>query len=140
MRWWRRGDRSRPDEESAALRVKYLGFAEAFVAAEEERGRPLGYDWDGAYRLDEIAHWYVAEGWRSIPPDEMAIQLGAFLGECILRELGGQWHEADLVWDTALTVGTGLTCYPFAKARARLAPDSVDPLTQYLDHLRTGGS
>lgn len=86
--------------------------------AREVHGTPLDYDEEGVHWLD--AHLDQLRG--TTPHDlqaELVEALGAFLGECLRRSLGGRWVLDDLA-GLALELGPGLVVSPHAKVAAQL--------------------
>lgn len=111
-------------------------FAEVFLEGAAADDYPLDYTPAAAGRLDALADMFRAghpseEGTRT-----MAMSMGAFLGELVVRTCGGRWvHDADRRM-AAVALPGGRRVYPHEVAHARLTGHGASLDAFYADAAR----
>lgn len=105
-------------------------------------GVELRYDDDSVSRLDQ----WINDHRHEITPqgaEYMAAVFGAFVGECMRRELGGVWERQGEDWGIRLTMTnlpglTGTTlCFPLQWTRDHLRKDSPESIALKFQLMRT---
>jgi len=131
-----------PDEAVAAQMAQ---MANNFVAGLAEDGIELDYAASWARHLDEICDAYLATGPSPNGVRLMAIAMGAYLGELLVREGAGVWAraltartEAGQQESVAVLLTSGLAAFPFTKVNKRLTVGSEHNLQQFFEVSKAG--
>jgi hypothetical protein len=131
-----------PDEAVAAQMAQ---MAKNFVAGLAEDGIELDYDASWANRLDEICDAYLASGPSPDGVRLMAIAMGAYLGELLVREGAGVWVSASTARtkagqqeSVAVLLTSGLAAFPLTKVNKRLTVGSEHSLQQFFEVSKAG--
>ncbi len=99
-------------------------------------GRTLNYHESDFEVLDEI----ITEAWAENPPtliDPLVISVGSYVGECIRRNVGGEWAYTQEYSYHLKDVGNSDTkIFPFSKVRKRLTEGEDDSLAFYYAALK----
>jgi hypothetical protein len=107
-----------PTDEQTAEAMREL--AEAFVRGMAEEGETFGWESTEAGRLDEICTDVAA----SRPPQAISrnvtLQMGAYLGELLVRNGGARWTYDPAASAPAVEMPDGLRSYPHGKVAERL--------------------
>ena len=70
---------------------------------------------------------------NTVSEERLILELGSFLGECIVNSLGGMWLFEEGEW----IIGIGSTkVYPFRRVRNRLSRGGSDSLTYFFRVLK----
>ncbi len=112
-------------------------LAGAFVSAASRQGTVLDYSPASLVLADDL----ISEMWGVHPPeqpDEVAEVVGAYLGEVICRNLGGEWAFND-EFRTVGIASRGSWLFPIAKAKKRLLNGDGDSLATFYAVVRERG-
>ncbi len=106
------------------MEEQFRALAGTLVATIAKQGVALDYDaasveWVDGFIERQRARFPGAEA------DGLVNVIGAFLGECIIRNFGGRWRESEGSWGVFFEGDTA--AFPFAKVRKQF------------DHGREGG-
>ena len=120
MRRWLQGrkkaDAVSDDEVAASMRE----LAQAFIRGTAEEGGQFGWDSTEASRLDDLCEAFL----RTNPPaavrHSMAMAMGAYLGELMVRHGGGRWTYDPQQRAAVIEMPNGLSAYPHNKVAKRL--------------------
>ncbi|WP_437185405.1 hypothetical protein SH668x_002509 [Planctomicrobium sp. SH668] len=86
-----------------------------------------------AFAVDQISKYI--EILREMSPlsqeaeENTVTTLGAFVGECILHQLGGEWRHTNGWWGISLR--EGITAYPFVQVRSQLHQGAEQSVLRY---------
>lgn len=105
------------DAEVAAAMAR---LADAFVAGGASDGQPLTFAPEDAYALDAVVDRYLAtlpgyDGRRGY-----AFSLGAYLGELVIRVVGGHWTRDEVTGQPGVLLPSGRMSLPMDETAHRL--------------------
>lgn len=114
---------------------EFLEYAQINInTAESIFGVQLGYTEASILMLDEL----IDAAWPDEPPvliDNMILLWGSFLGEAIIRTLGGEWLETSEGW--CVQIGD-LRIMVFNKIKKRFLNGNEDSISYYYQSLKQG--
>ena len=96
--------------------------------ATEKLGVAIGYDETGVRWLDGYIQRQHEHG-EVATRDGLISLLGSFLGECIIRSLGGSWAFTDESWGVRFDEKN--IVFPFAKVAKQLEHGSEDSVLRF---------
>ena len=102
--------------------------------AESIFGVSLNFDEPSILMIDELIH----TAWPEEPPallDNMILLWGSFLGEAIIKTLGGEWIESTDGW--CVQIGD-LKIMVFNKIKKRFLNGDEDSISYYYQSLKQG--
>lgn len=104
----------------ADLEPQMRRAAEVFVATSSDAGADYVFDFSAASvkQLDRM----IARDWPpgEKPSDEVVAVMGAYLGEVLVRTLGGRWTQASPADEPGVLLGEGGLAFPMSKVRKRV--------------------
>lgn len=126
------------DPRDLRVAVDMAQLAEGFIAAAASQGQEFTYDVVNAEHLDP----WVDEFRTSDASDEVThnviMGLGAYVGELIVRNGGGQWaYDAD-EHAPVVRLNNDLECYPLNKVAKRIHVGPEHSIAQFIDVSLTG--
>ena len=117
------------DKEIAADMAR---LADAFVRGSAEEGQRFGYERESLGRLDPLVDLFLQSRPSPEVVDSMAISMGAFVGELIVREGGGRWTYVP-PGARGVQLVSGLVCFPLSKVGKRLTVGPEHSIAQFVD-------
>lgn len=113
-----------------ALMVRHIRANAALVVLiiSEQLGAEIGYDQAGVRWLDGYIQRQHTQG-NPANHESLVNTYGAYLGECIRQQFGGEWCEADGAW--CIRFDDHHAAYPFARMTEHLEHGKVDSVLQY---------
>lgn len=108
-------------------------FAEVFLEGAEADDYPLDYSPGSAARLDPLADMFRAGHPTEEATKTMAMSMGAYLGELVIRTAGGRWvHDSERRM-AAVELDGGRRVYPHEVVHARLTGHAATLAGFYAD-------
>ncbi len=110
---------------------KYTAEAAVFLNIMDEMAPQIGLDYsvDSIQRLENfIAEHFDPPGSRQVS-DSLVVGIGCYLGEVIIRHLGGHWNRQDR--PEINQVGAVEAVFPIEKVRKRFENGPTDSLAWY---------
>lgn len=86
-----------------------------------------GVCWLSAYIDDKH------DTWSAVTVNNLVDTLGSYFGECLRKELGGQWYKTD--GHVELRINTDRSCYPFEMLRKHIENSPADSILDSFDSL-----
>ena len=121
------------DADSAVL-ARIRANAELVVTvAHNELGKDITYDQAGVEWLDGYIQRQHEQGDPTLRP-KLVQTLGSFLGECIVRSLGGHWDRDGGTW--AIRFDKRNAAFPFAKVQKHLDNGGGDSVLGFYQSIR----
>ena len=121
------------DTDSTVL-ARIRANAELVVTvAHQELGKDITYDQAGVEWLDGYIERQHEQGDPASRPKLVQI-LGSFLGECIVRSLGGHWANDEGTW--AIRFDKRNAAFPFAKVQKHLNNGGGDSVLAFYQSIR----
>ena len=93
-------------------------------------GDELAYDAEGIAILAETILDY-RESLQPAIQDSLIGDFGAYLGECIRRELGGEWEY--IAGELYVRILPNLVAYPFAQVEAQFRLGEIRSIARFFD-------
>jgi hypothetical protein len=118
-----------PTDAETAEAMREL--AEAFVRGMAEEGETFGWESTEAGRLDEICADVAASRPPQAISQNVTLQMGAYLGELLVRNGGARWTYDPAANAPAVEMPDGLRSYPHGKVAQRLDADAGDNILQF---------
>ncbi len=119
-------------QEMQSIIPEIPGLADSFIETAEETMK-IKFDFSEEHVL-EIDR-FVEETWGGSPPvmiDPMVALLGAYVGESIRKNLGGQWVDDEEIGPCLDNISDcGIKTNPFAKVRKRFQNGEEDSIGYY---------
>jgi hypothetical protein len=112
-------------------------LADAFVRGSAEEGDYFDYAVEDAPSLDAWVDLFLEEQPSEDVVRSVIMSMGAFVGELIVRNGGGNW-DFDEASGPSVRLNAGLVCFPFNKVGKRLALGQEHSLAQFIDAAMTG--
>src|SRR4051812_12703106 len=134
-------------EEHVALTPEnaHEAAAEAVQSSREKLGIELDYSIESLETLDRILNEVHVSGRKSQEMGGAVLVFGCYLGEVILRKLGGKWLRAEDAGYAAVTgfpivlrLSEDLSCNPLGKVAKRIDNGSGDNLPFFFRTLSGG--
>jgi hypothetical protein len=114
------------------------GLANAFVTGSAQEGDHFDYAVENAARLDALVDLFR----RSQPSDDvvqsMAVSMGAYVGELIVRNGGGSWTHVPEGDAPGVRLTSGLVCFPLNKVAKRITIGSAHSIAQFVEVAMSG--
>ena len=113
--------------------------AQALVATAAREGAELDYTRESVARLEDLLRGPLADRrpWRRGRPARkyaaLAMLCGAYVGEVLVRELGGRWAFSEQAGQGGIHFGGESWAFPVHKAEKRFANGAEDDLASFTD-------
>ncbi|MGQ0464423.1 MAG: hypothetical protein ACT4QG_03780 [Sporichthyaceae bacterium] len=131
----RREGRTPSDIETAQVMRE---LAEAFRSAAAEQGETLGYATGEASRLDAMCDRFLATVPSARGRHGMAMAMGAYLGELLVRNGAGRWRYGSGDRKAVVVLRNGLVCHPHDEVANRLELGAQFDLGCYFGYALAG--
>jgi hypothetical protein len=113
------------------MEEKFKRLAEILVSTSSERlGVHLGYDRESIKWMDGYIE-RIRPNLEESAVEGIYTSIGAFLGECIIANYGGEWRETEGAW--GIYFDDENAAYPFAKVQKHLLHGSEDSILSFYD-------
>lgn len=125
-----------PTYEETVAAIKHVADIQV-KSAKEIFDLDFDYSEASANTLDEM----ITRGWNGVVPtmlEQMVQGIGAYLGEVLVRSLGGVWKEEQGRWVVRITLSDGSygDANVFAKVEKRFVNGMEDSLSYYVASLK----
>ena len=118
------------DDDTIARSMSTM--AEAFVSGAAAEGHHFDYSPENAARLDSWIDRFVAGSPSNDMVHHVIISSGAYIGELIVRNGGGNWTFDLQQGAAAIDSATGLRCFPLNKAAKRITVGPEHSIAQFV--------
>ena len=125
-----------PSDDQVGWQMARL--ADAFVRGAAEEGHHFTYDLECVSRLDPLVDLFLQGRPSPEVVDSMAMSMGAFVGELILRFGGGRWVYVAEAGSPAVQTGSRYTCFPLNKVGKRLIVGPEHSIARFVDAAMAG--
>jgi hypothetical protein len=109
-------------------------LADAFVASTQAWGHPFGWDLNDVRYLDAFCDAVLQARPRRRELERTANYVGAWMGEMLIRQVGGHWYTDATQGCFAVTLDNGLQAYPSQKVLKRLTLGPQHELRHYFTY------
>jgi hypothetical protein len=108
-------------------------LADAFVQGAADEGHRFTYELECVGRLDPLVDLFLQSRPSPEVVDSMAMSMGAFVGELILRFGGGRWTYVPEAGSPAVQTGSRYVCFPLNKVGKRLTVGPEHSIAQFVE-------